>query len=151
MSGTLFALTSQGNSDVQLAQVGQDTSDLTGASINLAGTSSDTLTVNDQADIGNNDYTVSDSNVATGSITVGILGQFGQVIVYGGSGANTFDVTPSTGTTFALDGGSSGNNTLTYHQQPGEGTPVDSGFIITDPNLQFLPVYYFDFATVNIV
>ena len=155
-SGTSFLLVSQGNSDVQFAQVGQDTSALAGANIFLAGTSTDTLIVNDQADPGDNAYTVSDSNVTTGSISITIFSPFGQEVVFGGSGANTFDVTPSTvasGTTITVDGGSSGNNTLNYHtpSNPPCNPQNDDVFSITDADGNYLPVNYFDFLMENIV
>jgi hypothetical protein len=151
-SGTSLLLTTTGNSDVVIAQVGQDTSAVLGT-ITLAGTSTDTLTVNDQADAGNNSYTVSDSSVQTGSITVTITSPFGQEVVYAGTGTNTFDVTPSTDTTISVDGGSSGSNTLTYHtpSSPTD-TPVNDGsYTITDTSGHYQPVYYYDFATVTIV
>ncbi len=80
MSGTTLVLTTTGNSDVQFAQVGQDfDSAFTGVNIILAGTSSDTLTVNDQADTADTTYAVSDSTVTSGSNTgLSIYSSFGQ-------------------------------------------------------------------------
>jgi hypothetical protein len=151
VSGTTLVLVTTGNSDVQLAQVGQDTSALAGAGIILAGTSTDTLTVNDQADPGNNSYTVSDSNLTTGSISVTINSPFGQEVVYGGTGTNSFDVTPSTNTTISVDGGSSGANTLHYHKQSGEMLDTSSGYSIVDTGVHhYQTVYYYDFNTVTI-
>jgi hypothetical protein len=150
-SGTSLVLTTTGNSDVQLAQAGQDTSSLSGASIILAGTSSDTLLVNDQADPGNNSYLVSDSNVTTGSISVTINSPFGQEIVYGGTGSNTFDVYPSTTTTISVDGGSGSSNRLTYHTPPSLDTPVNDGIgSIFDTSGHYKTLFYYDFTSVTV-
>ncbi len=156
VSGTTLVLTTTGNSDVQFAQVGQDfDSAFTGVTIILAGTSSDTLTVNDQANTTGTTYTVSDTGVTSTNASITINGQFGQEVVFGGSGTNHFDVTPSTvgsGTTISVDGGSGSSNTLTYHTpiSPPDAPVNDGSSSIFDTGGNYEPVYYYDFLTETI-
>jgi hypothetical protein len=154
VSGSSLVLTTIGNSDVGFSQAGLDfSSALSGVGITLSGTSSDSLTLNDQFNPANTTYAVSDTSVDSGSAGVSIVSSFGQVIVLGGSGTNHFDVTPSTTTTFSLDGGSGTGNTLTYHtpSSPSCAPHNDGVFSITDANGHYQPVYYYDFMSEGIM
>ena len=55
-----------------------------------------------------------------------------SLVVLGGSGTNTFDVTPSPTYAITVDGGSGGNNTLTYHTG-GSTTWSDDGSVDQRP------------------
>jgi hypothetical protein len=115
----------------------------------VAGSSTDTLTVNDQGNEVDTGYFISDTSILRdGVASITLFGNFDQVVVYGGGGTNTFDVTPSASTTFTADGGAAGTSTLIYHTG-GSTTYVDDGSSITDPEAGVQPLFYSNFAEIR--
>lgn len=138
-----------GQNDFQVSQVANNLDALQGDLILAAGSPSDTLTVNDQLNPNNASYAVGDTSITrTGAAAMTLIGTFDQMAVFGGSGTNAFDVTPSHVSTITVDGGPSGANTLTY-QTNGSHTSVNDGFSITDPTAGVQPVNYSSFSVVS--
>jgi hypothetical protein len=83
----------------------------TAVSFTNSTTGTDTLTVTGPA--GGDAFTVTPSQVAlAGYQPISYGSNVGDLYLHGGSGNNTFDVTPSTTATLHVDGGPSANNTL---------------------------------------
>jgi acrosin len=148
---------SGGNSDIVVSQVANNLDAIQG-DLTLVGASTDTITINDQANINDTNYVVSDTGVtrdAAAAITLSggaVNGE--QLVVLGGSGANVFDVTPSINMVLTVDGGSGTDSnglplsTLNYHTN-GSTTYGEDGTSITDVGM--MPVFYSNFGTVNYV
>ena len=148
-SAAVTVMGGSGHTDFQISQVANNLDALLGDLILAAGSPSDTLTVNDQLNPLDTSYDVSDLSVTrSGAAAITLIGTLDQIAVFGGSGTNAFDVTPSATTTITVDGGASLASTLDYHSG-GSATLLDDGFSITDPSAGVEAVNYSGFTTVQ--
>jgi acrosin len=135
--------------DVVVAQVSQNLSGIQGGLVIDAVGSHATVTVDDSQNTADTNYTINGvtGTVSTGSASIQVLEVPTSLVVLGGSGTNNFDVTPSTSYPITVDGGSGGNNTLTY-QTGGSTTWTDTGLWISDADRGVQDVTYNDFGVV---
>jgi acrosin len=143
-----------GSNDLEIAQVGQTIGSV--GNVTFAGTgSSDSLTVNDQGTRTAQTYTIHpDANTGvftTSGATINLVNTVGNIIVYGGSGGDTFHDSASKNTTVWVTGGDGANsNSLSGDSAPTVGNFHDDGQgTITGP-AGYKPIYYFNIGHVDV-
>ncbi len=147
--GPTTSLTIQASqTDVTVAQVAQNLAGIQGSLVIDAIGSNVTITVNDSMNTADTNYFINGltGSISTDTVSILVLEAPTSVVVLGGSGTNSFDVTPSAVYPISVDGGSGGNSTLTYHTG-GSTTWTDTGSSIIDPTLVDA-VFYSNFKTV---
>jgi hypothetical protein len=146
-----------GNNDLEVAQVGQTLSELVSPLTFTGTTSTDSVTINDQSTTTAQTYTINPDNTlggvfatASGVPTISLVNPVGNLLVYGGSGGDTFEDAASRDTTvWVIGGGSASANSLAGNSTPPIGGFTDDGQgTITGP-AGYLPVYYFNVGNVS--
>jgi hypothetical protein len=136
--------------DVIVAQVSGTLAGVQGSLVIDAVGGNVTVTVNDSMNPTDTHYAIDGltGTISTDTVSITVLEAPTSVSVLGGTGNNTFDVTPSPWYPIYVDGGMSGTNTLIYHYGSST-TWYDDGGMIRDSSDLVQPVFYFDFTTVK--
>jgi hypothetical protein len=134
----------------------------TGSLIISTSSTTDTVTVDDSQNSTATSYTINPDTgvnaITTAGLDVTLVGTgggdfFSKVVVDGGTGVNSYDVTPSANTVITVsDNNATVSSTLTYEKTASGASPVNDGVSsITDASgHHYQPVNYHGFAQGNI-